>query len=128
MKKNYLWIVICFGLLFGLGGCQYLNTKDNKYTDNEDLPVILVGGTIYEPYFYRDIDGNYDGIDVELAREAFSRMGYHPEFVAVDISELGKALEDGTIDCIWSCYTMETREDDYLWAPTIFIYEKSCCG
>ena len=52
MKKNYLWIVICFGLLFGLGGCQYLNTKDNKYTDNEDLPVILVGGTIYEPYFY----------------------------------------------------------------------------
>ena len=116
MKKNYLWIVICFVLFFGLSGCQYLNTKDNKYTDNEDLPVILVGGTIYEPYFYRDIDSNYDGIDVELAREAFSRMGYHPEFVAVDISELGKALEDGTIDCIWSCYTKETREDDYLWA------------
>ena len=116
MRKYCLWIVISFALIFGLSGCQYLNTKDTIHTDSEDLPVIRVGGTIYEPYFYKDIDGNYEGIDVELAREAFSRMGYQPEFVAVDISELGKALEDGTIDCIWSCYTMETREDDYLWA------------
>ena len=115
MKKYCLWIMMSLMLILGLSGCQYLNTKDQR-TDSEALPVIRVGGTVYEPYFYKDIDGNYEGIDVELAKEAFARMGYRPEFVAVDISELKTAIEEGTIDCIWSCYTMETREDDYLWA------------
>ena len=75
-----------------------------------------MGGVAYEPYFYKDIDGKFTGIDVELAKEAFHRMGYEPVFVDVDISKVDSALPEDIVDCLWSCYTMEEREDKYRWA------------
>lgn len=45
------------------------------------------GGTTYAPYFYRNIGGNYTGIDVEIAEEACARIGYEPIFVELDIDK-----------------------------------------
>ncbi len=108
-------------LLTCLYGCGRLNQTESQ--DSDHLPVIKVGGAIYEPYFYKDIDGDYSGIDVELAKTAFARMGYQPEFVAVDLSDVDTALETGKIDCFWSCFTMETREDKYLWSEP-YLYTR----
>ena len=56
------------------------------------------------------------GIDVELAREAFRRMGYRAECRIISWEEKKALLEAGTIDCVWSSFTMDGREDEYQWA------------
>lgn len=44
--------------------------------EKEELPEIVIGGSFYAPYFYRDVSGSYAGIDAELAAEACRRIGY----------------------------------------------------
>ena len=63
-----------------LGGCS----RAEENTKNENLPEIIVGCDNYSPFSYADANGEMTGIDVELAREAFSRMGYAPEFVFIN--------------------------------------------
>lgn len=40
----------------------------------------------------------------------FHKLGYEPEFQIIPWSEKNQYLADGTIDCIWSCYSMNDRE------------------
>lgn len=80
------------------------------------LPTITVGCDDYAPFSYVDVDGNMTGIDVELAREAFSRMGYQAEFTIINWEEKKELLQKGEIDCIWSSFTMDGREEEYHWA------------
>ena len=65
---------------------------------------------------YTDENGNLAGIDVEFAREAFHRMGYKPVFVNIDWENKKNLVEQGKIDCIWACFSVTGRENDYHWA------------
>ena len=56
------------------------------------------------------------GIDVDIATEAFRRIGYKPEFTYIPWEKKTERLAAGDIDCIMSCFTMTGREDDYRWA------------
>lgn len=49
------------------GGC---GIKKEKTSDSE-LPEIVIGIDYFEPYSYQTSDGEYKGIDVELARKPF---------------------------------------------------------
>ena len=61
-------------------------------------------------------DGVPTGIDVELATEAFKRMGYQVEVVQINWEKKKELVESGEIDCIMGCFSMEGRLDDYRWA------------
>lgn len=50
-----------------LAGC---GIKKEEIADSE-LPEIVIGIDYFEPYSYQTDDGQYKGIDVELAKEAF---------------------------------------------------------
>ena len=98
-----------------LAGCG--RTAGAQTTEAESaLPVVTVGCDDYAPFSYVDVDGNMTGIDVELAREAFGRMGYRAEFRVINWEEKRNLLHEGKIDCIWSSFTMDGREEDYNWA------------
>ena len=56
------------------------------------------------------------GIDVELATEAFRRMGYQVDVVQINWEKKKELLESGEIDCIMGCFSMEGRLDEYRWA------------
>ncbi len=56
--------------------------KKEKTSDSE-LPEIVIGMDYFEPCSYQASDGEYKGIDVELAKEAFQRLGYQPKFEKV---------------------------------------------
>lgn len=103
-------------LLLGslLSGCTSQPGETNK--DGENLPVITVGCDTYSPFSYVDVDGNLTGIDIELATEAFHRMGYRPQFVIINWEEKKDLLRSGEIDCVWSSFTMDGREEEYQWA------------
>ena len=85
-------------------------------TTDSDLPQILVGSDTYPPYIYLNNDGIPAGIDVEIATEAFRRMGYAARFESIDWEQKTNLVESGTIDCIWGCFSMDGREQLYRWA------------
>ena len=90
--------------------------KNDSENEDSKLNKIVVGIDKYQPYSYMDLNGNYTGIDIELATIVFNKLGYEPEFQFISWHEKNNLLDDGTIDCIWSCYSMNEREALYQWA------------
>jgi polar amino acid transport system substrate-binding protein len=115
MKNDIrLFLGVCMIIML-LCGCSNQNT-DTAVTQ-EDLPKLKIGiDDSYEPYSYVDENGEYAGLDIELATEACRRMGREPVFVAIKWDNKKQSLKDGTIDCIWSCFSMNGREDTFEWA------------
>ena len=109
-------------LLSGLlSGCVGPAGSDSP---NEDaLPVITVGSDNYPPFNYQDTSGHPTGIDVDLAVEAFRRMGYRAQFVTIDWEEKKNLVESGAIDCIWGGFSINGREDQYLWTQP-YMYSR----
>lgn len=70
MRKK-AWILLLFATLIALL-CACSDTAQQPETEK---PKIRIGGTTYAPYFYRNIGGNYTGIDVEIAEEACAVSG-----------------------------------------------------
>ena len=78
--------------------------------------TIVIGYDPFDPYTYQDVNGDMAGIDVEIARQAFDRLGYEPVFQVINWEDKDIYLADGTVDCLWACFTMTDREDKYQWA------------
>ncbi len=93
----------------GLAGCSSSGSKS-------ELKSIVVGCDSYPPANYLDENGDPAGFDVDIATEAFSRMGYAPTFKYIDWEDKNELVADGTIDCIAGCFTMTGRESEYNWA------------
>ena len=100
-------------LLFILCGCTAVK-KDNSNGE------IVIGSDQFEPFSYID-NGEMKGIDVDIAKEALSRMGYTPVFKQIEWQKKDEYLRSGEIDCIWGCFSMDDREDLYAWVgPYLF--------
>ena len=85
------------------------------------LPQIIVGSDTYPPYIYLNNDGIPAGIDVEIATEAFRRMGYAVRFETIDWEQKTTLVESGALDCIWGCFSMDGREEGYRWAGPYMV-------
>lgn len=102
---------VCLAVLCACGG-----TAASSESAEPEKPILRIGTTTFAPYFYTGEDGSYAGADYEIALEACARMGYSPEFVQIDWTARDEELNSGKIDCIWNCFIMTGREDDYQWA------------
>lgn len=109
-KRRITWVICLLTVLIMLSACSALPDEAQR-----ELPQLYIGIVDYPPYSYKDIDGEYAGIDVELATEACARLGYEPVFKELNISQRDQALADGDIDCLWTCLTMTERKG-YQWA------------
>ena len=114
-----LGAVCCLVLALGSCGGQ---TETERVT-HSDLPVILLGSDNYPPFHYEDANGQPTGIDVDLAKEAFRRMGYQAVFVTIDWEDKKDLVERGEIDCIWGSFSSDGREDQYLWTEP-YLYSR----
>lgn len=92
-----------------LSGCTGADSPE-KPTEKETLTI---GSDIYSPYFYPDDNGDFAGIDVEIAEEACRRLGVTPEFKQISWQNKDACLKSGTVDCLWGSFSMNGREDDY---------------
>ena len=82
-----------------LSGCTGADAPE-KPTEKETLTI---GSYVYSPYFYLDDNGDFAGIDVEIAEEACRRLGVTPEFKQISWQNKDACLKSGTVD-------------DYSWA------------
>lgn len=109
-KKNFTAILLGALVLFTVCGCTATPSKSDA------LEELVIGGTMHEPYFYTDENGEFDGIDVRIAKEACKRAGYRATFKLIDWVKKNEYLQRGEIDCVWTCLSMNGRETEYLWA------------
>ena len=114
MKRCVILVLACLIAVGALCGC-------GARQPDTSLPKLLIGSDTYPPYIYMDNNGDITGLDVELAREAFRRMGYEAEFTSIDWERKKALVDAGEIDCIWGCFSMNGREEDYLWAGPYMV-------
>jgi len=103
-------IVLNFVLLaFSIIGAGALSADDS------DKELKFGFDTETEPYTYIDNDNKVAGFDVELANEVVKKAGWTLNEIPVAWEDKADKLNDGTIDCYWSCFTVDGRENDYAW-------------
>lgn len=100
-------------LLLILCGCTSVKKETSK-------GEIVIGSDQFEPFSYID-NGEMRGIDVDIAKEALSRMGYTPVFKHIEWQKKDEYLRKGEIDCLWGGFSMNDREELYAWVgPHLF--------
>lgn len=106
---------------------DYLNLKAADISDSEiaaegsgDSSYTFKHGfdLDYPPYSYLQDDGTVGGFDVEMAQAVAAYLGWGYEPVPFNWDAKDAELNAGSCDCIWSGFTKEGREDDYLWGIT----------
>lgn len=110
LRKAAAFLAAVFSALILLCGCG-----GESPSNESNLPTLVIGVDYYEPFVYRDDNGEFAGLDVELATEVCRHMGFIPKFVHIDWSEKQAYLLRGEIDCVWCCFSITGREEDYSW-------------
>ena len=76
----------------------------------------------FPPYSYIDDNGETTGLDVELAKAVCEINGWEYEGVPVNWDAKDAELQSGSIDCIWSGFTLSPdRKDKYAWSEPYSI-------
>lgn len=116
--KNPVWSVLSFFLAaaLALSACGQAERKTN--TTEEPLPQLQIGVDNLKPFFYIDRNGDYAGIDADIAKEVCRRAGYEPVFTEVAWDERDHYLEHGDLDCLWTAFIMDGREERYNWTES----------
>lgn len=70
----------------------------------------------YRPYSFVADDGSNGGFDVEMAQAVCDYYGWTYTPVPFNWDAKDAELQAGSCDCIWSGFTINGREDDYLWS------------
>ena len=100
---------------------DFLGGGDNSTKIANNDSVFIVGfDAEFPPYGYMDDNGSYTGFDLDLAKEVCDRNNW--TFVAqpIDWDAKDAELDSGSIDCIWNGFTIDGRENDYLWSNPYF--------
>ena len=79
MKKLRQIIAACMTGCVLLAGCGSTATEGTQQSSK--LPQLVIGSDSYEPFNYINEDGEFAGVDVELAQEACRRIGLYTDRV-----------------------------------------------
>ena len=94
--KTLVLLILTVLLVAGvLCGCA---VQTGEQPGISSLPHITIGSDTYPPFVYLDNNGDPTGIDVEIAVEAFRRMGYQAVFTCKSSQKvcfLSRLVSDG---------------------------------
>lgn len=102
-KKGLLLIVVGI-VAMNFISCGTTKEKTENTLDKEEL--ILGFDETFVPMGFRDIDGEYVGFDIELAKEVASYMGKKISFQPINWNMKELELNNGNIDFIWNGFSV----------------------
>ena len=111
VKERLLIVFVVLVLPFFLSSCS----RKTDSSGENSRPVITVGSEDYPPFTDLDNNGDPTGLDMDILREAFDRIGYDIRFVEISWEDKDMLLSSGEVACVTGGFTMESRENDYLW-------------
>ena len=96
---------------------DFLGANNGSNTAGNDENTFIVGfDAEFPPYGYKDDSGNYVGFDLDLAKEVCERNNWTFKAQPIDWDAKDAELDSGSIDCIWTGFTNNGRENDYSWS------------
>ena len=119
----FIAIILSIFLMIGCVSADFFDFLGYFDTLNDNSEDILVVGfnSQFPPFGYQDDNGNFTGFDIELAQEVCKRNNW--TFKAQPIINWNTKeleLDSNEIDCIWSEFTINGREDDYSWTEPYY--------
>lgn len=132
MKKKILTIlsaacVLCLSavLLAGCsGGGDAAKSEGGDASQAEKFTLTVGFDQSYPPYGFVGDDGEFTGIDLDMAKEVCERNGWELKLEPIDWDAKDALLNSGSINCIWNGFTKEGREDDYLFSEPYMLNEQ----
>ena len=112
MGKKIVGIsVVLFVLFFCFSACK--KNKTAEAVTQDAVQSLKAKGTLvmgydfsFPPLAYTETNNEIVGYDIDLANEVAKRLGVELVPYPIDWDEKDNELENGTIDCIWSGYTI----------------------
>ena len=126
MKKKIgiIFVLVAIALLAmgtaSAGLFDFLGGNSASADGNDENTFIVGFDAEFPPYGYMDDSGNYTGFDLDLAKEVCERNNWTFKAQPIDWDAKDAELESGSIDCIWNGFTIDGRENDYLWSNPYF--------
>ena len=99
---------------------DFLGGGSGSNATNDNSTFIVGFDAEFPPYGYQDDNGSYTGFDLDLAKEVCERNNWTFKAQPIDWDAKDAELESGSIDCIWNGFTIDGRENDYLWSDPYF--------
>ncbi|WP_295611785.1 amino acid ABC transporter substrate-binding protein [uncultured Methanobrevibacter sp.] len=99
---------------------DFLGGSSNNATANDNSTFIVGFDAEFPPYGFKDANGSYTGFDLDLAKEVCERNNWTFKAQPIDWDAKDAELDSGSIDCIWNGFTIDGRENDYLWSNPYF--------
>ena len=98
-----------------------INPNNNSNVTNDENTFVMGVNLGFAPFEYTADNGSAVGFDIDLAREVCNRNNW-TLVVQPIINWDTKAVElnSGEVDCIWSAFTINNRENNYTWTKPYF--------
>ena len=123
-KIGFILALVLVSLLMlgtaSAGFLDFLGGGNSNQTANDNSTFIVGFDAEFPPYGYMDDKGNYTGFDLDLAKEVCARNNWTFKAQPIDWDAKDAELDSGSIDCIWNGFTIDGRENDYLWSNPYF--------
>lgn len=122
--KKIVSLFIFFIAMMALASCGESDQKTLKLGFDAEYP----------PFGYLDETTlEYTGFDIDYAKAVCEKIGYKLELIPINWDAKDQELTTGSIDCIWSGFTINGRENDYLWTDayvdnSIVVLTKKTAG
>jgi polar amino acid transport system substrate-binding protein len=99
---------------------DFMGGNNSNAASNDENTFIVGFDAEFPPYGFKDASGNYTGFDLDLAKEVCKRNNWTFKAQPIDWDAKDAELDSGSIDCIWNGFTIDGRENDYLWSNPYF--------
>jgi len=128
-RKLALIILLCFSMAFLVTGCGSSTEApvdaDTSWQDIQDKGYFIVGlDDAFPPMGFRDENNEIVGFDIDLAKEAASRMGVEVQFQPVIWDTVTEELNNGNIDLIWNGLTITPEREAEIAFTEPYIDDK----
>lgn len=108
MRKGLLKKIalMTMGLVL-LGSLTACSSEKEKKNESKNSKEIVVGfDNTFVPMGFVDEKNEIVGFDIDLAKEAFGRMGMTPRFENIDWSMKEQSLKNKNVDVLWNGYSI----------------------
>lgn len=125
MNKKIITILAVFTIFLAIstvnaGVLDFLGTS-NSNTNNDNNTFVVGFCSEFPPFAYLTNNGSYTGFDLALAEEVCARNNWTFKAQPIINWDSKKVeVDSGEIDCIWSEFTINGRENDYEWSKPYF--------